>query len=284
MGINENNQLGQFIPLHYHYNMLFDPNRMVGFKEAINYIVKPNDTVLELGSGTGPMSFFAAQKAKKVISVEFNPELVAESKRLLGLNSNTQNIQVINDDASTFVPNEPVDVVICEMLHVGLLREKQLPVLNLFKENYKSKFDKLPVFIPGATLQAVQLVQHDFIFEGYYAPVTLFQDAYTNNPRTVGLSEPVIYHQVVYEEPYNLTCKCDDTLAITEDGTLNAIRVITKSVLAATPEKIIDWFNLHLIVPLGQEIAVKKGQQVNIKFEYEGGATLSALQPIISVL
>ena len=65
--------LGQFIPVHYHHNMLMDANRMHNFKAAIAYVVQPGMKVLELGGGTGVLSFFAAQKAGKVYCVEFNP-------------------------------------------------------------------------------------------------------------------------------------------------------------------------------------------------------------------
>ena len=33
--------LGQFIPVHYHHNMLMDQNRMHSFKSAIYHAVKP---------------------------------------------------------------------------------------------------------------------------------------------------------------------------------------------------------------------------------------------------
>lgn len=42
----ESLELSQFIPLHYHHNMLNDSIRMQGFKEAINMVVKPGDKVL----------------------------------------------------------------------------------------------------------------------------------------------------------------------------------------------------------------------------------------------
>ena len=55
--------LGQFIPLHYHHNMLMDQNRMHAFKSAIAYAVKPGAKVLEPGGGTGVLSCFAAAQA-----------------------------------------------------------------------------------------------------------------------------------------------------------------------------------------------------------------------------
>ncbi|MFH1493454.1 MAG: methyltransferase type 12, partial [Pseudomonadota bacterium] len=59
---HEELELGQFIPLHYHYHMLNDNTRVAGFKAAIEHAVHPGSRVLELGGGTGVLSFFAAQR------------------------------------------------------------------------------------------------------------------------------------------------------------------------------------------------------------------------------
>src|SRR5438128_2348727 len=108
-------ELGQFLPLHYHYNMLTDRSRMQGFRAAIEHVVQPGATVLELGGGTGVLSFFASRRAKHVWCVEKNPELAVEARRVLALNSGTDCIEVIQADAFQYLPPEPVDVVICEM-------------------------------------------------------------------------------------------------------------------------------------------------------------------------
>jgi len=96
---NDTRELGQFIPLHYHFLMLSDTVRMSGFRDAIHQCVTPESTVLELGSGTGVLSFFAAEKARKVYSVELNLDLVEESRRLLKMNHNGDRVQVIHADA-----------------------------------------------------------------------------------------------------------------------------------------------------------------------------------------
>ena len=284
---DETRELGQFIPLHYHYNMLSDQVRMEGFHAAINNVVKPGATVLELGGGTGVLSFFAAQKARKVYCVELNLDLVDEARRLLRLNGCEDRVEVIHADAFEYVPPEPVDVVICEMLHVGLLREKQLEVINAFKNSYQSRFEgPLPVFIPLATIQAVQPVQHDFNYEGYYAPLLLFQYPYGASPRTIVLGEPVIYNQVIYEEPFELSCRCSDTMSITVEGTLNALRIITKNILAMMPEtqSAVGWDNQFLILPLESETKVRPGQKMTLSFDYPAGAPLSVLRPVVTNL
>ena len=276
--------LGQFIPLHYHYGMLSDEARMEAFRDAINHAVKPGAVVVELGGGTGVLSFFAAQKARKVFCVELNPILVDESRRFLRMNRNGDRVEVIHADGFEYVPPEPVDVVICEMLHVGLLCEKQLEVINSFKKNYQSRFESpLPVFIPLATVQAIQPVQQNFEYEEYLAPFLQFQYPYGTHPRTTILGDPVVYHQLLYDYQYGLTCQWSGEVPIMAKGTLNALRFITKNVLAMGQETpaIIDWHNQFLILPLESEIPVRPGQKMKISISYPAGAPLSALRPIV---
>ena len=283
--MNETRELGQFIPLHYHYEMLYDKVRMAGFRAAIDHVVKPESTVLELGSGTGALSFFAAEKARKVYSVELNLDLVDEARRLLALNHYEDKLELIHADAFEYVPPEPVDVVICEMLHVGLLREKQLAVIDAFKNHYQRCFEgPLPVFIPEAVIQAVQPIRHDFRFEGFYAPIIMFQSPYGTDPRTTELGEPVIYHHLLYRYPYGLSCQWSGSLPITAEGTLNALRIITENILVMLPEDQpgINWQNQYLILPLEKEIPVLPGQKITVSLDYPTGAPLSALRPVVS--
>ncbi len=279
-------ELGQFIPLHYHYQMLADDARMAGFRAAIAAIVRPGSAGIDLGSGTGVLSFFAAEKARKVYAVEKNPELAAASRRILRLNAGGERIEVIEADAREYMPPEPVDFVLCEMLHVGLLREKQLDVLDAFKRNYQERFGgALPVFVPGATIQALQPVCHDFRREGFFAPVPQFQAPYSEHPETVELGAPAVYHQVLYEEPYDLSIRWSGDVSLASGGNLNALRVITKNLLAIEPTTgtTVDWFNQYLILPIEREIPVIAGQSLRVSLSYEAGAPLWALHPDLRV-
>ncbi len=278
-------EVGQFIPLHYHFQMLTDQVRMAGFREAIDTVVKPGATVLELGSGTGVLSYYAAQKAGKVYSVEYNGELVEVSRRLLRDNPNGGRVTVIHGDAFTYLPPEPVDAVICEMLHVGLLREKQLQVIESFKQRYQAKFPgrRLPAFIPTATIQAFQPVQYDFTFEGYNAAIPVFQDPYSADARALSLGDPVPYQQLLYETPYELACRFNGPVPITTDGKLNALRFITKNLLAIKPDlTTVDWHNQFLIIPLDHEISVHAGQAAMLNFDYAPGDPLNAIHPVVT--
>jgi len=282
----ESLELGQFIPLHYHHNMLNDNIRMQGFKRAIDLVVKPGDKVLELGGGTGVQSFFAAQKAQKVYCVERNPELADAAHSMLAKNVNGHVVEVIQADALHYLPPEPVDVVICEMLHTGLLREKQLPVIDSFKKRYLEKFGgPLPIFVPEASIQAIQPIQQNFHFEGFYAPTILFQDPCSIQERSASLADPEVFQLLSYADPFSQNCGWEGKLTITGNGQLNALRLITKNILAVDlgASNTIDWHTQYIIFPLLTPLQVATGELISIRFDYKGGDPLNAFTDSLEV-
>lgn len=279
-------ELGQFIPAQYHFNMLNDTARMQGFAQALQQVVRPGSRVLELGGGTGVLSFFAAQRAAHVWCVERNPELVAMSRRILRQNPNGDKVEIVQADARFYVPPEPVDVVICEMLHVGLLREKQVEIIGKFKQRYLAKFGgPLPIFVPEACIQAFQLVEQDFNFEGYHAPTILFQDPAATQERSRGLSDPALYQSFTYDGALPQVCSADGDITIAANGRLNAVRLITKNILAFRIEEqtTIDWYNQYLVVPLDEPLDVFVGDSVNVQFQYNPGGSLDALSDSLRI-
>ncbi|OYW18693.1 MAG: methyltransferase type 12, partial [Planctomycetales bacterium 12-60-4] len=190
--------LGQFIPVHYHFHMLRDQSRVDPFREAIEHVVPVGGTVAELGGGTGILSWFAAQRARKVWCVERNPALVQASRSFLSQNPCGDRVEVVHADAMSWLPPEPVDVVICEMLHVALVREKQVEVLQSFKERYQQAFGpRLPRFIPETTLLGIQPIQQDFNFSGYTARVPMFEPPGPHMEERL-LADAAIYSTIDY--------------------------------------------------------------------------------------
>ncbi|MDX8380195.1 MAG: methyltransferase domain-containing protein [Gallionella sp.] len=280
-------ELGQFIPFIYHHNMLADPARMDAFQEAINFAVPIGSRVLDLGGGTGVLSFFAAKRAAQVWCVERNPELVHAARRLLARNPGVERVEVIQADAFDYMPPEPVDVVICEMLHVGMLREKQVPILASFKQRYLEKFGTpLPRFIPEAFIQAVQPIQQSFDFNGYYAPIPSLQDPSFTHPRTLELATPSIFQQAHYDHSLPTNCDWQGEITLAKSGSLNALRFITKNILTIVEEeqRSIDWFSQYLILPLTEPLRVNATQRLAIRFDYTLGDPISTLQPTVTLI
>jgi predicted RNA methylase len=270
----------QTVPMHYHFNMLNDSIHLQAFKEAIDYLVKPGDRVLDLGGGTGILSFMAAQRAAQVIYVERDADLVKAARRIIPANKNGDKVEIVHADANHYLPSEPVDVVICDMLHVGMLREQQLAVIDSFKRRYQERFSgALPRFIPEACIQAVQPIEQDFSFEGFCVPNTLFQVPTVAQEKTVQLAPPEIFQLFAYDEAIPQRCECDQRITVANDGQLNAVRIITKNILAiiVDEQRNVEWFNQYLVVPLEQALQVKAGDQINLRFSYLPGAQLNAL-------
>ena len=64
-------------------------------------------------------------------------------------------------------------------------------------------------------------------------------------------------------------------------GPSNALRVITKNLLAVTGTvpalTSIDWLMGYLVVPLAEPVQVDAGEEFTVRFDYAAGAEISAL-------
>ncbi len=277
---NDDRYLGQFIPLHYHHHMLTSEYRMGAFKTAIEHTVFSGAKVLELGGGSGVLSWFAAAKAEKVWCVEYNPDLVIEARRLLQLNTGSDCIELIHDDAFSYLPPEPVDIVICEMLHPAMLVEKQINVIKQFKERYRQQISStLPRFLPEAVVLAVQPIQQNYVFMGFHAPIIAFQIPIAPHMDTTELAAPQVYSSVDYSKEMSEKFTWEGQF-ILEAGSVNALRFITKNILciSGTDNEITEWHNPHLILPLTEPLDAKAGDILQVSFNYSAGGSLSQLQ------
>ena len=272
--------LGQYIPLLYHYNMLQDEDRVGAFSAAIDLLVQPRMSVVELGSGTGILSSLAVRRGAHVVAVERNPELISCSRKFIAANGLGDQINVVCDDASSWLPRQRVDVVICEMLHVGLLREKQAAVIRSFKANYLKKFGgPLPVFIPEVSILMFQPVQQCFEFAGYHAPVPMFQAPLQNQPRTRELAALQAYETITYQEHIPQKFDVRVRFQASDAGQLNAIRLVTQNVLAVDVpnQRAVTWPNQCLVLPIERPFVVRKDLAIELGLRYQAGGAVESV-------
>jgi len=283
--VNEEAQLGQFIPLHYHGQMLANEQRMLPFQQAIERLVPVNANVVELGGGTGVLSYFASKRARKVTMVEKLPHVAAAARHLLHANGVSDKVTVVEADARMYVPDEPADVVICEMLHVALVREKQIETLQHFKAQHEARFGlRIPLIIPEASLLAVQAIFQPYDFHGYYAPVPLFFEAGAMSP-TVEMGPPLVYSTIDYIQDLPESFGVDHVLNIDHAGVVNALRFITKVPVGIFPDELlsVDWYMPYMSLPLASALEVEAGSEVRVTFQYDAGASIESLQSSIQV-
>ncbi|WP_442511076.1 methyltransferase domain-containing protein [Novipirellula sp. SH528] len=282
----EEKTLGQYIPLLYHYNMLQDEDRVGAFHEAINLNVRPGMHVVELGGGTGILSSLAARCGAQVSCVERNPELVETARRFVRLNGLEDQITVIHADASEYVPDAPVDVVVCEMLHVGLLREKQAQVIAAFKRRYKQAYGaKLPRFLPEASILMAQPVEQSFEFAGYHAPVPMFQAPLLEQPRTREFANLSPYASIAYDETIPMQFTVHENVVASCDGMVNALRFVTQNVISVDVEneKAITWPNQCLVLPIETPFEIASGETISVEFCYAAGGSIDQLMKTVRV-
>ena len=278
--VDHDAQLGQFIPLHYHGQILADERRMAPFHEAITKLVPNGANVVELGGGTGVLSFFAAANARRVTCVERLPQVAAAARRLLSTNGVQDKVSVVVGDARTFMSDEPIDVLICELLHVALLRERQAEVIAGFRQRHQERFGVgIPRIIPEASILAVQPVFQPYDFHGYNAPVPLFLEAGSVHSNTIEMGPPEVYAIAEYLGEIPESIAVEGFVLAEQKGTVNALRFITKNVVGifVNEGRSADWVMQYMSLPLPHPIHVEAGDRVRIRFQYETGGTIESL-------
>jgi protein arginine N-methyltransferase 1 len=99
-----------------HRTMIRDRVRTEAFQRAINSVVRPGDTVLDVGAGSGILSMFAARAgAARVYAVERTP-IAALAEQLAAANDVADTVTVIHGDVTDVDLPEPVDVLVSEWL------------------------------------------------------------------------------------------------------------------------------------------------------------------------
>src|SRR3978361_1883641 len=88
------------------------------------------------------------------------------------------------------------------MIHVAMLREKQVEVMESFKRRYLARFGgPLPVFLPEAVIMAAQPLPQEYDFEGFYARFVPFQEATAIPPGIIELAQPAVYSVLDFSQP-----------------------------------------------------------------------------------
>ena len=102
--------------IEYHQSMLADKVRMASYLTAILKVVEPGDVVLDIGSGTGILAYFACLAgAKQVYAVEQDP-LVGLAQTISRHNGFQDRVTFLNDWSDRIELSELVDVVLTETI------------------------------------------------------------------------------------------------------------------------------------------------------------------------
>ncbi len=136
--------VGEFTDLYSHERMLADPARMKAYGDAIRRLIGPGDVVVDLGTGTGVLSFLAAEAgATRIYAVDHSNFIavarkVAEHNRIGG-------ITFVKSGSREFDPGEKVDVILHEQMGDELFNENMLEnILDLKRRLLKASGRVIP--------------------------------------------------------------------------------------------------------------------------------------------
>lgn len=221
-----------------HEKMISDKNRMDTYYKAITKHVKEGDTVIDLGTGTGILSFFAAQKSPKKIYAIEHGNIIETAKKVCGHNGFT-NIEFVKANSKNFSIDEKADFIIHEQIGALLFDEYMIDNLTDLKERVLKKDGKI---LPGK-------------FEVYLAPVKL------KDPSRV----PFIWEQNIHGVKYD----CFDELKNNIDAAYGILKVRPEAVdfFLSEPEKIL-FYDMDTMTASD----LKKSYDVKAKINRSGNA------------
>ena len=119
-------------------NMLEDSIRTGIYNQSINLNMVDflDKVVMDLGAGSGILSFFAAHSgARKVYAIEATP-MAENARRLVAANGLSDRIEVIQAKVEDLELPEKVDVIISEPMGVLLIHERIMEVYALARKRW----------------------------------------------------------------------------------------------------------------------------------------------------
>lgn len=108
--------MSQIATLQYHASLLADEDRVDRLRAAIHEVVRPGDVVVDIGTGTGLLAYFACQAgAARVFAIDDGP-VIDLARELARLNGFDDRVEFFHDLSYRVELPERADVLITETL------------------------------------------------------------------------------------------------------------------------------------------------------------------------
>lgn len=118
----------------WHFGMMNDQDRNKPLRDAIVATVRPDDLVLDIGTGGGLTALWAARCGAYVVSCEANPAVADLARRIVAANMLSHRITIVEGMSTDLrigpagLPR-PADVLTAEVFDCALIGEGALPAL-----------------------------------------------------------------------------------------------------------------------------------------------------------
>jgi SAM-dependent methyltransferase len=303
-GLSEH--LGRHIHINVenHHAMLRDYVRMAAYRRAIENAVTPDTLALDLGCGSGILSFFTVSAgAKKVYAIERRPDVILLAEELAKANNLADRIEFIEGSssqiASTQIDPKPT-LLVAEILGNGILEENVLEFTMDARRRFLAPNAQLiPYgidiyffgFDSGMNVDRRQEVTEFKDLYGY--DFTLLADVLCNKATTrldrysphisKTMTEPILAKAVDLRTLEDAVFAEKFTLVAQEDGVINSVcgyfkaHLDAENILTNSPwAPSTHW--THLIYTLASPEPVKKGDTLMFEVVYDGNLRIHRLQ------
>lgn len=110
-----------FADLHQHDIMLADRPRVDAYEAALRKHLRPDDVVVDLGTGTGVLAFLAARHAARVHAIEHGP--IVEAAEAVARDNGITNVEFHRVHSGAFSLPGGADVIVHEQIGGALFNE-----------------------------------------------------------------------------------------------------------------------------------------------------------------
>jgi predicted RNA methylase len=303
-GLSANLGKNIHINVENHHAMLRDYVRLAAYRRAIEHAVTPETVALDLGCGSGILSFFTAKAgASKVYAIERRPDIIMLAEALAeanGLGTTIEFIEGASSHISEARLQPKADLLVAEILGNGILEENVLE----FTIDARRRF-----LTPTARLIPSQLDIYVFAFDSglamsrheevqelndlYGFDFTLLGKVLCNKATTrteryntllnKTMSDPVMVKSLNFSTLEETVFANHFELVALEDGQITSFcgyfkahldedNILTNSPWAPATH----W--TQLVFTLAAPYPVKKGQAIPMEMLYDGALRISIVK------
>jgi protein arginine N-methyltransferase 1 len=152
-----------FDKIDLHEEMLADTVRLDAYQAAIERHVTAQDCVVDIGTGTGVLAFFAAAKTRrKVYAIDHSRTMLNYARTAAEANG-IDNLIFMESNSHGFRPAEPVDVIVQEQMGIALFDEGMLETILDARDRYLKPGGRILPAKFEFYLEPVQLVAQERI-------------------------------------------------------------------------------------------------------------------------
>lgn len=276
--------------LEYHASLVADADRVDQFRTAIHEVVRPGDVVVDIGTGTGLLAFFACQAgAARVFAIE-EGRIVNVARELALLNRFADRIEFFDGSSFDVELPERADVLITETLWNLGLGEGMIGFLVDARQRLLKPDARI---IPAAVDMHVAPIENHRLYAQLHdrpadrhgldlSPIRHYQVNNVHMPHLGSdgfLSRPALLLSTELDESATPDFSATVSVAITTAGAIHGICGWFRARLSPTvvlgnepPSTDSSW--AHAFFPLQNPVGALPGDELEIVIETESNGSI----------